>query len=76
MIANEKLIFIGIEESLKNLEIEGKNSNLDTNRWFYITQNDDYFFTIEINYSPQINSSINNWEGLKRTLNSFIFLES
>ena len=39
------------------------------------TENDRYFYVIEITYPLSLNSSIDRWDELQETLNSFALIE-
>lgn len=71
LIANEKQILAGTEIKLANVEIENKQTDLNNKKWFMFTENDHYFFLVEINYPASISSSISRWDELQNILNSF-----
>jgi hypothetical protein len=74
LVANNNQILSGAELTLKNVKVGNKILELQSKKWFMLTENDKYFFVIELSYSPQISSSTNLWDDLQETLNSFTLL--
>lgn len=74
LVANEKQILAGAELNLNNVTIKNTISNFQNKKWLMFTENEHYFFVIEINYSPQISSTTDLWDNLQDALNSFTLI--
>ncbi|WKL47909.1 hypothetical protein Q1W71_23540 [Flavobacterium pectinovorum] len=74
LVANEKQILAGTEITLNNVKFNKQISKFQNKKWIMVTENEKYFFIIEISYSPQISSSTDLWDNLQDTLNSFTLL--
>jgi hypothetical protein len=74
LVANEKQILAGAEMNLNNVRIKNTISNFQNKKWLMFTENEQYFFVIEISYSPQISSTTDLWDNLQDALNSFTLI--
>ncbi len=74
LVANENQILSGGEITLNNVKIKKKIISFQNKKWMMFTENEKYFYIIEISYSPQISSSTDLWDDLQDTLNSFTIL--
>ncbi|UUF16718.1 MULTISPECIES: hypothetical protein [Flavobacterium] len=74
LVANEKQILAGTEITLNNIKLNKQISKFQNKKWIMFTENEKYFFIVEISYSPQISSSTDLWDNLQDTLNSFTLL--
>ncbi len=74
LVANESQILIGSEIKMRNLDIGDNYGNFQNKKWMMFAENDQYFYVIEINYSPQITDSIDLWDELQSYLQSFVML--
>ncbi len=75
LVATEKQILTGTEMKLNNVLVNNALSTYINKKWYLFTQNDNYFFLIEISYPPQLSESINRWDELQEILNSFTILK-
>jgi len=75
LIANEKQILAGMEIQINNVIRGNEIVDFDNKKWILFTENEKYFFTVEISYPPKFSSSINRWDELQDILNSFTLLK-
>lgn len=69
--ANDQSILSGSSLSLQRVRMKGRTLDLQFSRWYLFAESKEKYFLVEIGYSPQIDSSINVWEQLRRVLDSF-----
>jgi hypothetical protein len=74
LVANETQILGGSEITLNNVKVKDRIISFQNKKWMTFTENEKYFFVIEISYSPQVSSSTSLWDDLQETLNSFTIL--
>ena len=74
LVANENQILVGSEITLNNVNVKKRIISFQNKKWMTFTENEKYFFVIEISYSPQVSSSTSLWDDLQETLNSFTIL--
>lgn len=74
LVANNNQILSGAELTLENVKMGSKILEIQSKKWLMFTENDKYFFVIELSYYPQISSSTNLWDDLQETLSSFTLL--
>lgn len=74
LAADNNQILGGAEITLKNIKLDNKVGELQSKKWMMFTENDKFFFTIELSFYPQVSASIDLWDELRETLNSFTIL--
>jgi hypothetical protein len=75
LVAVEDEILVGTEIELTNVIIANRTSDFNSKKYMVFTENEKFFYVIEITYSPQVNSSIALWDDLQEYLNSFTLLK-
>lgn len=74
LVATRSQILIGSEIYLHQVLIGSVLGNYQNKKWMLFTENDNYFYAIEINYSPQLSKNIDLWDQLQSALQSFVLL--
>lgn len=75
LVANDKQILSGAEIVINNVKMKNAITTFQNKKWMMFTENEKYFFVVEIAYSPQISASVNIWDDLQETLNSFTLIK-
>jgi hypothetical protein len=59
---------------MRNVLINGQKMDLTADRWLLLTEAKDYFYLVEIAFSPQTQDSVAIWDDLKGMVESFRLL--
>lgn len=71
LTADSRTVFAAGTVGLNNVMINGKKQNLRVDRLWLITENRQYYYIVEIGFSPQTQGSMQVWSDLEKSLKSF-----
>ena len=74
MVADKNAVLMGVNSLLENILIGGVPQDIEINRFTHFSENDDYFFVIEVSHSPQANKNTLQWKELSDVMESFRIL--
>jgi len=68
---HEKSITLTMRSDLRKVLVNGQKTDLSIERWLLLTERKDYFYMVEIAFSPQTQDSLAVWEDLRAMIDSF-----
>lgn len=71
LVSTDKQILYGSTVTLRNILINNERRELTANTIFHLTESKNYFYLVEIYYSPQTQDSLRVWEELQNMAHSF-----
>jgi hypothetical protein len=68
---DSQYILIRATSTLKNVRIDGHETNLSTERWALFAEGPQHYYVVELNYVPAPGQSLQVWEDLQAYLDAF-----
>lgn len=68
---DSQYILIQATSTLKNVRIDGYETNLSTERWALFAEGSHHYYVVELNYVPAAGQSLQVWEDLQAYLAGF-----
>lgn len=75
LVADEKTVLAGGSLLVENAIVNGKTSQFRIDRLILITESSAAYYMVDIGFSPNTDNSLQVWEDLRESLNSFKVLE-
>ena len=76
LVADESSILMGTSVLIKHAKLNGRDADVELDRWLLFIQGQSRFYLGEITYSPQSNAPIRVWEDLRQLIGSLRILDS
>jgi len=74
IVANPNALLMGVHSFLENVLVNGNPQDIELNRYTHFSENEDFFFILEISHSPQAAPNAKQWEELSGVIESFRLL--
>lgn len=71
LVANKDSILLGMSINLKQVTIDGRDTDVRIDRWMLFTETTQRFYLVEIAFSPETEDSIEVWKELRQMIDSF-----
>lgn len=71
IISNEESILWGTSNHIKNVEVNGTSKDFSIYRMYYLIENKDFIYQLQLQWSPQTSEAISTWEDLKKMQENF-----